>query len=363
MATGIDIKTLTASLPDSFKEKGVAKIKTLILKKGQEVKDKLQPKIEEIQSQLPNPEELCLSEPQVQRILNVRNNLVTELNKVQKVLNLLTKSVGATAGFLETLITTAQTVRNLKTALATSANAAPLAPGIVVGAINTANDILDRLKFDELGNSKLNPIQQNIEAASIPIALTAASLKTFVLTLNSVDAFLKKCAPDSDLEKVNDDTLATVLVQQALEAKPDNNSLYQGYSLEIQENQYSPTVTQKRAVAINSVGIIDFYTEYSFTSTPEVLINELKFIIDKNILTTPISNNIPQNITNPTTSTTQTQPTGDPTPLGYLGKTIGEEGALVFSGGQVEDIYQWTGDKWEYVKTVNLNDQGTDRNN
>jgi hypothetical protein len=282
---GIDIGTLKSSLPDSFKEKGIAKIKTLILNKGQEIKTKLTPALESIISKLPKPDEACLSENQVQKILDTRNNLVNELNKKQKNLNLLTTSIGITSGFLGTLIATATVIKNIKTTLSLSAAALPVVPGPVVSAINAANEALDTLRFDDLGNSKLNPIKTNLEAASISVALTATSLKTFISALNNVDTFLKKCAPNATLEEVNNDTLATVFVQQFIENNTQtNNSSYNDFSLEIEEKQYNSNIVQKRAVAKNNQGIIVTATEYSFTSTPEVLLNELKLIIDRDNL-------------------------------------------------------------------------------
>jgi hypothetical protein len=282
---GIDIKTLKSSLPDSLKEKGISKIRTLLLEKGQEVKNKLQPKLNELQSQLPSPNDVCLTESQTQRVLSVRNNLIIELNKIQKSLNTLTLSIGITSGFLETLIVTTGVVKNLKTTLTLSANAAPVVPGVVVGAITSADDLLSRITFDDLGNSKLNPLKQNIDAASIPIALTAASLKSFILTLNVIDAFLKKCAPNAILETVNEETLATALIQEIIETNPlYNNSLYQGFQLEIEEKDYSPTIKQRRAIGKNNQGIILISTPYSFSTDAQTLINELKLIIDRDNL-------------------------------------------------------------------------------
>lgn len=282
---GIDIKTLQSSLPDSLKEKGISKIRTLLMEKGQEVKTKLQPKINELQTQLPSNNDVCLTDSQTQRILNVRNNLVTELNKIQKSLNALTLSIGITSGFLETLIVTTTIVKNLKTALSLSVNAAPVVPGAVVGAITSADDLLSRITFDNLGNSRLNPLKQNIDAASIPVALTAASLKSFILTLNIIDAFLKRCAPNAILETVNEETLSTVLIQEIIENNPQfNNSLYQGFQLEIEEKDYSPTVKQRRAIGKDNQGIILISTPYSFTTDNQTLINELKLIIDRDNL-------------------------------------------------------------------------------
>ena len=71
---GIDIKTIQSALPDSLKQKGIAKVKDLIMDKGQEVKNKLQPALDNIVLQLPDPNSVCLNETQTQKILDTRNN-------------------------------------------------------------------------------------------------------------------------------------------------------------------------------------------------------------------------------------------------------------------------------------------------
>ena len=95
---GIDINTMKNALPDSFKEKGIAKMKTIILNQGQKVKTQLQPKLEQLQSQIPT-NGVCPSTTQVNFILQNRNNLVQQLNKIQIVLNASTSAVVATSTF------------------------------------------------------------------------------------------------------------------------------------------------------------------------------------------------------------------------------------------------------------------------
>ena len=56
------------------------------------------------------------------------------------------------------------------------------------------------------------------------------------------------------------------------------------YRLEIEEKPYTDTVSQNRAVGLNQSGIILIATNYSFASDPNILINELKFIIDRDNL-------------------------------------------------------------------------------
>lgn len=284
---GIDIKTIQNALPDSLKQKGIATVKDLIMNKGQEVKIRLQPSIDNLASQLPGPNDVCLNETKTQQILETRNNIVIELNKIQNVLNVLSTSIGLSSGFLEALIVTTTTIRALRTSLAATTTAlGPLpVPGSLVSGINTANEILDRLKYDDLGNPKLEKLKSNIDATSIPVALTAVSLSKFINTLNIVDTFLIKCAPTSTLEKVNEDTLKTVAVQNIINnSSQTDNSLYQGFNIEIEEKNFTPTVKQKRAVGKNNQGIILISTPYSFTTNNQILIDELKFIISRDNL-------------------------------------------------------------------------------
>jgi hypothetical protein len=60
--------------------------------------------------------------------------------------------------------------------------------------------------------------------------------------------------------------------------------IYQGFNLEIIEEPFSSTVNRKKAVAKNSSGIILLETPPSFTSSPSILIEQLKLIIDSSNL-------------------------------------------------------------------------------
>lgn len=59
---------------------------------------------------------------------------------------------------------------------------------------------------------------------------------------------------------------------------------YRGFSFEIETIPFTPTVNRTRALALNRDGIPLLQTELSFTSTPDILIQELKFIIDRDNL-------------------------------------------------------------------------------
>ena len=54
--------------------------------------------------------------------------------------------------------------------------------------------------------------------------------------------------------------------------------------IEIETIPYTPTVNRYRAVGKNQSGIVLTQTDLSFTLDPQILINELKLIIDKDNL-------------------------------------------------------------------------------
>ena len=64
----------------------------------------------------------------------------------------------------------------------------------------------------------------------------------------------------------------------------ENESTYKGFILDIETRPFTDTVDQNRAVGKNNSGIIMISTEYSFASDPKVLIDELKYIIDRDNL-------------------------------------------------------------------------------
>jgi len=281
---GIDINTMKNALPDSFKEKGIAKMKTIILNQGQKVKTQLQPKLEQIQSQIPT-NGVCPAADQTQILLQTRNNLVQQLNKIQIVLNSSTSAIVAASTFLEFLITTTTTLKNLRTSTVAINNALPVIPGSVISAIQGLSEVIDRTTFDNLGNSKLDPLDKNIQAVAIPVALTAVALKNFINLLTTVDVFLSQCSTEN-LEPVSQDILQIVEAQNQIDNSTltSDSSLYQGFSLEIETKQFNSEIKQYRAVGKNSQGIILISTPYSFSTNTQLLIDELKLIIDRDNL-------------------------------------------------------------------------------
>jgi hypothetical protein len=281
MAT-VDLKTFENSLPDSLKSTGSEKLGQIILEKGIQISDLIQPQLDKILSNLTIPDDLCLPEAQLNLIIIQRNNIVDNLNQIEKYLNLTTKAVGITSTTLTALITTAKILRGLKPA-AIAATAASPVPGPFASLVLQINEILDNLKFDALGNSKLNKLKTIIDLTSTPISLTSQFISKAITTLGLIDIIIKKCSPNSTLSSISQD-LINITETQLKASQTLNNITYKGFIIEIQEVPFSPTVNRRKAVGKNAQGIPLIETELSFTTNPQILVNELKLIIDRDNL-------------------------------------------------------------------------------
>jgi hypothetical protein len=282
MAT-VDLKIFENSLPDSLKLTGSEKLGQIILEKGIQISDLIQPQLTKLLSDLTIPDGLCLPEAQLNLLITQRNNIVNNLNQIDKYLNLTTKAVGITSETLNTLISTVQTLRGLKPAAIAVISAATPLPGPFASLVLQINEVLDNLKFDALGNSKLNKLKLIIDSTTTPIALTSQFISKAITVLSLIDIIIKKCSPNSTLSSISQD-LINITEAQLKASQTLNDITYKGFIIEIQEVPFSPTVNRRKAVGKNSQGISLIETELSFTTISQILVNELKLIIDRDNL-------------------------------------------------------------------------------
>ena len=78
------------------------------------------------------------------------------------------------------------------------------------------------------------------------------------------------------------DPALTQIARGAQEAaNTANESSYKGFILDIETRQFSSNLIQRRAIAINPSGVVEVTTEFSFATAEDVLIEDLKLIIDE----------------------------------------------------------------------------------
>ena len=279
----VSVQVLENALPSSLKLTGSEKLGQVILEKGIQISDQIQPQLTNIQNELNSaPNGTCLPPAQLDLIILQRNNIVNKLNQIGSVLDTTTAAAGITSDLLNSLITAAQTLRVAKTALiATDATAGGIGP--FASLVFQANEVLDALKFDSLGNSKLNKLKSIIDNTAAPISLTSSFISIAIVSLNSIDNILKQCSPNSTYLAISND-LENITLRQNIAENTLNQITYKGFVLEIEIVPYTPTVNRRRAIGKNQSGIIMIQTEFSFTTSNQVLINELKLIIDRDNL-------------------------------------------------------------------------------
>ncbi len=151
-------------------------------------------------------------------------------------------------------------------------------------SIITDLDIVNQvIKFDKEGSPRIPPLRGAVSNFSVPLNQVNTMITKIVQALSPIDEIITLCSPNSTLNELSPDVLATVAIQLSA-GETDDGSLYKGFRLEIEEKPYTDTVTQRRAVGLNASGIILIASEFSFASDPQVLINEIKFIIDRDNL-------------------------------------------------------------------------------
>lgn len=276
---GIDINTILGAIPEDRKVKGLQKLGQILIQKGTELDSQIPSSITNLTSQFTPGS--CPDPIILQTIIEKRNNIVSKLNTVGKSLDVITATYTGVSSFLDIVLFSITNLKNIRTGLNQAAKLIPAIPGAAVSAINDLGDVTDRLTFDNLGNSKLQQQKDRLDSLVIPIALFSKIIQNIITLLNSLDALILACNSNASLDNVSDTLLQTANSQTQANV---NDGSYKGFTFQIEEVPYSPTVTRRRALALNQSGIALPQTELSFTSNNQTLIDELKLIIDRDNL-------------------------------------------------------------------------------
>jgi hypothetical protein len=225
---------------------------------------------------------LCPTPDVLDNIIRQRNGIVDFLNNQQVKVNNLKITADGTGDAVNTLsdilLGTNISIFILNEAAQFFAFDSP-----VRSQIERLSRFSATVEKDRDGNPRIPPLKGAVSNFSVPLNGVNTMITKIVQTLAPIDEIITLCSPNSTLNELSDDVLITVAVQLSA-GKTEDGSLYKGFRLEIETKKYTDTVNQNRAVGKNNSGIILIATEYSFASDPNVLINELKFIIDRDDL-------------------------------------------------------------------------------
>jgi len=300
--TSTDIEGINNAVAEDQKPKGLQKLGSLVLKQSQKLSkfviplafnlikeygiDKLETALEEESDNIDELKEQLKEEfcnVQLPQIIAKRNNAVDYLNNTGKILDSFTLSVdfGASfAGILEDLI---KILKGASFGINQAAKAIPLIPGAVVSAVNDLNTIADTVTFKPDGTPNLPPLKITAAQVSPSFATVQNTIVRCVDLLDRLDILITLCNPNANLTGISD-SINSIYDNELIAEASENDGTYKGFILEIESRPFTDTVNQNRAVGKNRSGIIMISTEYSFASNPQVLIDELKFIIDRDDL-------------------------------------------------------------------------------
>jgi hypothetical protein len=237
--------------------------------------------------------DVCPSQEVLDKVLNIRNSLVTSLNSSSESIQTLGITISGLATLADVQTLLVNTLSITKTGASLAAKVLPIVPGAVPALVSDLEDLKNSILFTATGGPKLERITSILNSGTLALANVNQQLIKIINLLNSIDSVLKKCNPDVELTSLNSalSDLQSVATQPATTSTPVVDSTiqpsinnYKGFILEIQESQFSENLIQKIGVAKNASGIILLKTSPSFTNNPQTLIEELQFIIDRDNL-------------------------------------------------------------------------------
>jgi hypothetical protein len=230
--------------------------------------------------------DVCPDAATLAKIRQQRDLIVGQLNKIGRVLNVITISLTGVSTFLNLLQGFIKGIDIAKIAAKAAAVAFPPLAAALPPLLATLTNAKTAALIDPAtGNSRLQKLTSIIGGAALVASIVGGFILVATSLLKSIDAFLEKCDPDnmSSLLPISKE-IQDIADAQLQADNTQNLTTYQGFIFDIEIIPYTPTVNRRRAVGKNQSGIVLIQTELSFTTDDQTLINELKLIIDRDNL-------------------------------------------------------------------------------
>lgn len=224
----------------------------------------------------PNPSQGTFCPPS-----SVLNIIVEKRNKLTNQLNNIYTTTTVTLNTIEGLEDVTNIVKNLFNVLK-NLPIPTLPPG--------APEIIPQIQ--DLKHLTLEPLISKLSGLSSGLILSLSSLaerlKQIIDLLNSLDLQIQKCIGDNEIELAEiNTTLLELNNQQQLQSTQQStqqNIQINGFNFDVETEPTTNNLKRKRAIAKNDQGVILLRGEYSFSSSNQILINELVFFIQTNNL-------------------------------------------------------------------------------
>tara|TARA_B110000971_G_C19516086_1_gene279651 strand:- start:42 stop:503 length:462 start_codon:yes stop_codon:yes gene_type:complete len=142
-------------------------------------------------------------------------------------------------------------------------------------------------------NDELEKLEEKSESTSkatlVSLVFVIAGISTVLLLLSAIDKMAQECAEENGVTNLELEVINQELLDLAEEESEDGNPVIgntNGFIFSVETDNSNPVGTLKRrfAVAKDSRGVTLLKGEPSFSSSDQILIDELVFYIQQNDL-------------------------------------------------------------------------------
>ena len=230
----------------------------------------------------------CPNAKELQKIIKIKNNLSKNIGAFQKRAQKFKSTAGQLVRIANTVRTIITVIKNIPVPTAIIPPGSPGGLGIPVNVLNRYADKLIQLdKLVEKYANEGSAILSTVDGIIPPIE----NVKN---RLDSIDIAIQQCSTDTattlDLAAIlataqpkgNTGTEGTPI--DIFTGQPDPKYTYRGYTLAVVQDPNSPKIAPRRyATARDGRGIVVLKGQPSFSSSTDILLEELKFRIDNQL--------------------------------------------------------------------------------
>lgn len=290
----IDSKAIIANTPKSEKEQGLAKLRTVLEDRATQLQDTLvtaiipvltqfglteiykllekAPTQELLDKAVAKAKKICPTQVRLQELILLKSRYSDQVNNFYKSITTLQTTVTSSDKIAQAINTSLQVISTARQLGNIALSFVPVTPGAPPALINVQKDI----------EEKLRPILEKVSTVLSKIVSTFALIGSIIALIQQLltvlDILIRFCSEQLGIPYESINSTMGAIPNLATPAP----SAYKGFTFEIKTETANTTAYPKRyAVAKDKYNIIQLRSQSSFTPNPDVLIAELRFIIDR----------------------------------------------------------------------------------
>lgn len=292
-------ETIKNNTPADLKAKNIARLKGLIDAQVQKIATIIIPNLilllrNEIEQYI--IENACPSTQIIEKNLLIINNIIKDLNNAANQIDKVARILQITSGVITSTQELSFILQATIPSVSLAAKTQPLIPGFVVSLLDDLDYINNKLLYDANGEPKLQPAISGIGAVTLAISLASVFIRNAIGLITPITLLLQRCIrenssnppPENSLNFPPIEPISDISKQYSEYGSSNYNTFektsYQGFDIRIEEVPFDSSIIRRRAVGYSPYGTPLIRTELSFTSNAQTLVNELKFIIDRDNL-------------------------------------------------------------------------------